>query len=202
MAAWAGSGTPEGNADQAVLRKAVLGTLMMHEQPPFLVHWFAACLLGISRASWPLSAAWAYLEHCTYGVLLLHCRTDHALPPPAPCASTPAPVPSPHRALSPRPVLLNKLQQAQQVGAAGCSRVSCDRWACSCTPDGKADQPLSRKAVLGTLTMHEQLPVCVHWLLYACFVAAKPLALARWLGALKRLELMLRGITDLCHPWA
>ena len=75
-----------------------------------------------------LGHAVEYLEHCTYGVLLLQFPTDSALAPSAPCASAPAPAPSPYRALSPHPVILNNLQQAQQVGAAGCSRARWDSW--------------------------------------------------------------------------
>lgn len=44
------------------------------------------------------------------------------------------------RALCPRCVLLNTLQQLEQVGAAGGSRACCGSWAGSCRPDGQADQ--------------------------------------------------------------
>jgi hypothetical protein len=61
------------------------------------------------------------------------------LPPPAPCAFPCALVLHPDRALSPRHVLLNTLQEAQQVGAAGGNRVCCGRlgrqlhpWVISC----------------------------------------------------------------------
>ena len=83
---------------------------------------------------------------------------DPTLPhPSSPPLPSPPPPPNPLR-----PVLFNTLQQTQQVGATGGSRARCDPWAGSCTPDGKADQPASRKAVLGTLMVHEQPPGPVH----------------------------------------